>query len=212
MLFVSIASFSQTFEGEIVYANSYQSKNPQLTDVQWNSMLGTMQNYIIKNGDYKSSSDGNLMQWQLYINKDNKLYSKMSNSEIAFWNDGNVQGDEIVKAEINKNATEILGYKCDELILTCKSGIQKYYYNTKFAVDPKVFKNHKFGNWYDFVSRSNALPLKMIIENIQFVMTSVAVDVKNIKIEADVFTLPIGIKTEKVLISIGNVSKLVIRL
>lgn len=197
MLFVSIASFSQTFEGEIVYANSYQSKNPQLTDVQWNSMLGTMQNYIIKNGDYKSSSDGNLMQWQLYINKDNKLYAKMSNSEIAFWNDGNVQGDEILKAEINKNATEILGYKCDELILTCKSGIQKYYYNTKFAVDPTVFINHKFGNWYDFVSRSNALPLKMIIENIQFVMTSVAVDVKNIKIEADVFTLPIGIKTEK---------------
>src|SRR6187399_2730964 len=130
-LFISITSFAQHFEGEIVYTNSYQTKNPQLTDAQWNSMLGTTQNYIIKGGDYKSLTNGSLMQWQLYNRTDNKLYSKLSNSEAALWNDGSVQGDEILKAEVNKKVTEILGYTCDELILTCKSGVQKYYYNAK---------------------------------------------------------------------------------
>ncbi len=197
LLLISFASFSQNFEGEIVYSNSYTSKTPQLKDEQWSLMLGNTQNYLIKGGDYKSISNGKLMQWQLYINKDNKLYNKMANSETVYWNDGSVQGDEILKVEINKNATEVLGYMCDEIILTCKSGIQKYYYNSKLAVDTKLFINHKFGNWYDFLSKSNALPLKMILENPQFTTISIATEIKPMKLEINSFELPIGVKTEK---------------
>jgi hypothetical protein len=39
MLF-SIISFSQTFEGEIVYSNTYKSKNNQYTDERWTMLLG----------------------------------------------------------------------------------------------------------------------------------------------------------------------------
>ena len=70
MLF-SIISFSQTFEGEIVYSNTYKSKSAQFTDERWTMLLGDVQNYFIKSGDYKSITNGKLMQWQLYINKDN---------------------------------------------------------------------------------------------------------------------------------------------
>lgn len=196
MLF-SIISFSQTFEGEIVYSNTYKSKNSQFTDERWTMLLGNVQNYLIKAGDYKSITNGKLMQWQLYINKENKLYNKMANSETVYWNDGSVQGDEIIKVEVNKNVTEVLGYKCDEMILTCKSGIQKYYYNSKLAVDTKLFVNHKFGNWYDYLSKSNALPLKMILENPQFTTISIATEIKPMKLEINTFELPAGVKTEK---------------
>jgi len=47
-------------------------------------MMGSTQEYLIKGGDYKSIANGTLVQWQLFINKDNKLYNKMSNSETAF--------------------------------------------------------------------------------------------------------------------------------
>jgi len=160
----SMSIYGQSFEGKILYANAYKSKNPKMTDQQWNSMMGTTQEYLIKVGDYKSISNGTLVQWQLYINKDNKLYTKMSNSETAFWNDGSIQGDEILKAELNKSTTVVLGYPCDELILTCKSGVQKYYFNSKLSVDTKLFANHKFGNWFDYLSKSNALPLKSVME------------------------------------------------
>jgi hypothetical protein len=196
MLF-SIISFSQTFEGEIVYLNTYKSKNTQFTDERWAMLLGNVQNYLIKAGDYKSITNGKLMQWQLYINKDNKLYNKMANSETVFWNDGSVQGDVIIKVEVNKNVTEVLGDKCDEIILTCKSGIQKYYYNSKLAVDTKLFINHKYANWYDFLSKSNSLPLKMILENPQFTTISIATEIKPMKLEINTFELPAGVKTEK---------------
>jgi hypothetical protein len=149
----TITVFGQTFEGKIVYNNSYKSKNPKMTDQQWTSMMGSTQEYLIKGGDYKSISNGTLVQWQLYINRDNKLYNKMSNSETAFWIDVSVQGDEILKVEVNKGVTEVLGYKCDEVILTCKSGVQKYYFNSKLSVDTKLFANHKFGNWFDYLSK-----------------------------------------------------------
>lgn len=168
-----------------------------MTDQQWASMMGSTQEYLIKGGNYKSIANGALVQWQLYINKDNKIYSKMSNSETAFWNDGSVQGDEVLKVELNKNVTEILGYKCDEVILTCKSGVQKYYFNAKLTVDTKLFANHKFGNWFDYLSKANALPLKSIIETAYFNFESVATDVKTMKLDDKEFELPAGIKTDK---------------
>lgn len=193
----AVTTFAQNFEGKIIYANTYKSKNPQMTDQQWASMMGSTQEYLIKGGNYKSIANGALVQWQLYINKDNKLYSKISNSETAFWNDGSVQGDEVLKVELNKNVTEILGYKCDEVILTCKSGVQKYYFNAKLTVDTKLFANHKFGNWFDYLSKSNALPLKSIIETAYFNFESVATDVKTMKLDDKEFELPAGIKTDK---------------
>lgn len=197
LLLISFTSFSQNFEGEIIYSNTYTSKNLQLKDEQWSLMLGNTQNYLVKGGDYKSITNGKLMQWQLYINKDNKLYNKMANSDIVYWNDASIQGDEVIKIEINNNVLEILGYKCDEIVLTCKSGVQKYYFNSKISIDPKVFINHKFGNWYDYLSKSNALPLKMILENPQFTTISIATEIKPMKLEVNTFELPAGVKTEK---------------
>lgn len=197
LLLSSTSGFSQFFEGEIIYKNSFKSKNPQLTDLQWTTMLGAIQEFYIKGGDYKSTTNGTVVQWQLYSNKENKLYNKMSNSETVFWNDGNIQGDEVLKVEVNKSTTEILGYKCDEVILTCKSGVQKFYFNSKLAVDTKLYINHKFGNWFDYLSKSDALPLKSIIETAQFTMESVATYVKPMKLDVKLFELPAGIKTEK---------------
>jgi hypothetical protein len=194
---VSMTVFGQTFEGKMRYANSYKSKNPKMTDQQWASLMGSTQEFMIKGGDYKSITNGTLVQWQLYINKDNKLYNKLSNSETAFWNDASVQGDEVVNAEVNKNVSEILGYQCDELVLTCKSGVQKYYFNTKLSVDTKLFTNHKFGNWYDYLLKTNSLPLKSIIETVQFTMESTAIEVKPMKLDTKYFELPAGITTAK---------------
>lgn len=193
----TVAVFGQTFEGKIVYANTYKNKNSKMTDQQWTSMLGSTQEYFMKGGDYKSITNGTFMLWQLYINKDNKLYNKLATSEAVLWNDCSVQGDEVLKVELNKNVTEVLGYKCDELILTCKTGVQKYYFNSQLFVDTKLFTNHKFGNWFDYLSNANALPLKYSIETAQCVVESVAIEVKPMKLDKALFELPVGVKTEK---------------
>lgn len=194
---LAVASFAQNFEGEIVYKNSYKSKMTGISDVQFAAMAGTTQEYYIKGGDYKSVTNGSLVLWQLYVGKDNLLYNKMSNQEALLFNDGAANTDTVLKAAINKAAVEVLGYKCDELILTCKSGVQKYYFSSSIPVDAKLYSKHKFGNWYEYLSRSNALPLKMVIDNAQFVLESVATEVKPMKLEKSFFELPANAKTMK---------------
>lgn len=195
-LFATIA-FGQGFEGKIVYKNIYKSKIPNVSDEQFTTMMGSVQEYFIKDGDYKSVANGTFFQWQLYLNKDNKLYNKMANSETLSWIDASKNPDEVLKAEVNKGVAEVLGYQCDELILTCKSGIQKYYFSTKLSVDVKLFTNHKFGNWYYFLTKSNSLPLKSIVDNGQFTLESTATEVKEMKLDKTFFDLPANAKTMK---------------
>jgi hypothetical protein len=61
-------------------------------------------------------------------------------------------------------------------------------------MDPKMFVNHKFANWYYYISKSNAVPLKIEIDIAQFTMTSTAVKVNPVKLEAGIFQLPEGLK------------------
>lgn len=194
---ITTNTLAQDFEGKIIYQNSYKSKIPNISDQQFSSMMGTSQEYIIKDGNYKSTTNGTFAQWQLYIHKDNKLYNKMTNTATILWNDGATNSDEVIKAEVNKNAIEILGRKCDELILTCKSGVQKYYYNAELKVTPALFVNHKFGNWNQVMARTNSIPLRILIDNQQFTLECNAVEVQAKKLDAKLFELPAGSKLEK---------------
>ena len=189
--------FGQNFQGRIVYQNTYVSKLPNVTSEQFTSMMGSTQTYIIKGGDYKSSANGTFFQWQLYINKDNKLFNKMSISETVLWNDGATNPDEVLKVEVNKNVTEVLGYKCDEVVLTCKSGTQKYYFNSKLGVDISLFTGHLYGNWYDYLKVAKALSLKSVIDNAQFTLTCLATEVTELKLDDKEFQLPENVKTAK---------------
>ena len=188
---------AQNFEGVIIYQNTYKSKLANIADVQWSEMLGSRQEYFIKGGEYKSVVNGSLAQWQVYIKGENKLYSKLAISDTVYWNDGSENRDEVMAAEIYKDAAEILGIKCDALILTCKSGKQTYYFSEKYKIDSTLFQNYKFGNWYAYVSRSGALPLKVIIDNAQMVRESVATEIRSMPIESATFRLPAGTKTAK---------------
>jgi len=197
LIFSSIVSLAQTFEGKVSYQNTYKSKIPNVTDDLLTGMMGTSQEFNFKGGNYRSVSNGTFLQWQLYLRKDNKLYTKFSNSSSILWNDGAVNPDSVLKTELNKEVVDILGYTCDELILTCKSGVQKYYFNSKLQIDPKLFENHKFGNWYDYLLQSKAVPLKMIIDNAQFSVVSTATNIQSGKIDDQIFGLPADAKLEK---------------
>lgn len=195
--FATLALQAQNFEGQITYRNSYKSKTSNISDEQWTSMLGSEQHYLIAGGSYRSNTNGKLLQWQLYVNNENRLYTKLANSEVLLWNDGGVNPDEVLSSEIKKGVTEILCYSCDELTLTCKSGVQKYYFAPSLQLDSALFEKHKYGNWADFTSRARALPLKIMIENTQFTMESMATKVKPGAPEPSLFLLPEGSKTAK---------------
>lgn len=189
---------TQVFEGKIIYKNKITSLTENVSSQKWEEMMGTTMEYAIKNGNYKSSTDGEFIQWQLYTKKDNKLYSKFSNSQSVYFNMGTDNKDKVYKAEVRKGAKEVLGYKCDELVLTCETGTQKFYYHPVLAVNPEDFKNHKYANWDEFLTRAKALPLMMVIEQKgKFVIETTAVKVIPQKLNDSMFQLPAGSKVEK---------------
>lgn len=192
-----ISLSAQIFQGKIIYKNSYKSNVPGATDEQLTQMFGSATDYYIKDGDYKSVTNGYYFQSQLYINTDNKLYNKLAVSEKYYWEDGATNKDEVLNFQLNKNATEILGYKCDELILDCKSGKQTYYFSSSLGVNASLFEKHKYGNWYFYLTKANGLPLKMKLETPQFSLESVATEVKSMQLEKSFFTLPANTQTEK---------------
>ena len=197
-LFISVFDVdAQEFEGKIVYDNVYRSKLPNVADEQLTAMLGSSQDYLIKDGNYKSITNDTMMQWQLYRSEENKLYMKMSGVPVIFWSDGAENRDSIIRTEIRKGAETILGHTCDELILTCKSGVQKYYFSRKIKLDPKVFVQHKFGNFNEVVSHTKAIPLKIIIETPQFSLTSTVTQILPSKLEQKEFELPQGSQLQK---------------
>lgn len=197
-IFITMFTFGQNFEGKIIYANTFKSKISNITDQQWSNMMGSKFEYFIKNGSYKTSTNGNIFQWQIYNTKENKIYNKYANSTKALWMDASHNEDVILKTEINKNVTTILGYACDELILTCKSGVQKYYYNSSvLKTDASLFINHNYANWNQFLKTTKSLSLKSIIETDQFILESIVTEIIPTKLDIATFELPEGIETIK---------------
>jgi hypothetical protein len=192
---VTVASFGQTFEGKIVYKNTYKATEP--TKIDWNSFFGTKQEYFIKDGDYKTVSNGSFEQGRLYVRKENKIYNEFANDKTLIWWDAANNNDSVLKAEITKGVTTILGYQCDELILTCRSGVQKYYFNSSLSVDPALFANHKFGNWSEYFSRTKSVPLKMVLQTKQFTLERTATQVKSMKIDKALMGFPAKTKLMK---------------
>ena len=158
-------------------------------------MLGSEMEYYIKDGNYKTITNGTFLQWQLYVNKDNKLYNKFSMAETLLWNDCNTNPSELIRAESKKKVMMILGYECDEIIMTCKNGTQKYYFNSKLKINPKVFAAHNFFNLNKYLAMARAVPLKTIVETDQFILASEATEIEEMKLDDTFFNLPADAET-----------------
>lgn len=181
---------AQSFEGKITYSNSYKSKSPQLKDVQLATLMGTVQDYFIRGGDYKSIFNGSFVSMQLYKNIENKSYMSTVKSDSLYWEDYSKNKDVVTNFEVEKGKETVMGVLCDVLIVYTQKSKTVYYYNSKYGVNPVLFKQHTYGNWYYVISKTRALPLKIIFDNEQFTLTSTAVSITPMKLEAKLFELP----------------------
>lgn len=190
LIFLWVSSHAQTFEGIIKYHNFYQSKLANLKSEQLNSLMGTSQEYYLKNGDYKSVFNGSFIKAQIYFGKENKAYNLTAKSDTLYWEDYSKNKDEAISYQIQNNKDTIMGIVCN--IITIKTAKSKtdYYYNAKYGVNPTLFSFHSYGNWYYIVSKVKALPMKTVYENEQFILTSTAVEIKPMNLSEKIFVIP----------------------
>ena len=180
---------SQDFEGMLVYSVNYESKSSDVTSDQLNSLMGTKQWYAIKGGNYKSVFNGNFIKLQIYRSDENRNYSLTAKSDILYYEDYSENKDKASSYEIKKNQDTIMGVPCDLIIVKAEKSKTSYYFNSSYKVNPELFKGHNYGNWYYMVSKTKALPLKTVMETEQFIMTSIATEVKPMQLKDYVFEI-----------------------
>ncbi|MBV8391099.1 MAG: hypothetical protein JO080_14940 [Mucilaginibacter sp.] len=189
--FLTTVTFAQkSFEGEVVYSVSVRSNTPKITSEKLSSMIGTKQVYYMKGANYKSVLNGNVSQWEIYIDKNKKIYNKIASNDSALWHDVTINHDTIYKVNLKKNDTTIMGYRCDKLTFNCNSGVQIYYFNSQFSVNPRLYLNHQEGNWYAFLEMSRSIALKEIMQRKYFTFTITAISVVRKPINDKLFELP----------------------
>jgi len=191
IIFLNVSpAFSQNFEGKVTYNITVKGNIGDLSAEQITTMMGDKMEYYIKGGNYKNAMSGKIMQWQIYVNKDNKLYEKHNNSDTILWTDCTTNQDSIINIELNKNAGQILGYICDEIVVTTMAGVQKYYFNAKLGIDTSLFERHKYNSWDEYVKLAKAVPLKFYLAGNGITFECTATKIQPMKLDDKVFQLP----------------------
>lgn len=190
-------AYGQSFEGEVIYNNRFTSKMKNFTDEQLTAMIGSKQEYLIKDGNYKSFLNGQSITMQLYDDKTNRIYNKKPNTDTLYWFDASINTDEVISYEIKKNVERILGNQCDAIIMITRTGTTTIFYTSLYKVDYKIYVNHHYSNWAFYTSKVGAIPLKTIIETNQFKMQSTATEIKPMKLDQEYFNLDNKIPIKK---------------
>jgi hypothetical protein len=180
---------SNSFEGMLIYSINYESKSSNVSSSQLNSLMGTKQYYAIKDGNYKSVFNGSFIKLQIYRSDENRNYSLTAKSDTLYYEDYSKNKDKALSYEIKKNQDTIMGVPCDLIIVKAEKSKTSYYFNSSYKVNPELFKGHNYGNWYYMVSKTKALPLKTVMETEQFIMTSIATEVKPMQLKDNVFEI-----------------------
>lgn len=190
LLMAFVPAMSQNFEGQIIYKVDCASKIQGVANEEFSKLIGTKQEYFIHNGYYKSIPNGSQLAMQQYDPKSNRLYNRTTASDTLFWFDAGANADSVLSFEVKKNAETVLGTMCDAIVLHNASGsVTTVFYSAKYKMDGKAFARHRFGNWAYMAQKTNAVPLKTIVETPQFTMTSTAVDIKNMKLDDNYFAV-----------------------
>lgn len=198
ILFFSLTGvYAQIFEGKIIYSNNYQSKLANLKSEQLNAMMGTTQDYYIKSGNYKSIFNGAFTKLQLYIANENRSYTLTGKNDTLYWEDYSINKDEAIKFELQNNKEMVLDVLCDVMMIQTSKSKTYFYFNNKYKVNSELFKQHKYGNWFYVISKTNALPLKTVYETEQFILTSIATEIKEQKLDDSFFEVIDKIKIAK---------------
>jgi hypothetical protein len=197
LLFFSTYCFAQTtfFEGRIIYQNKFTLPSGQDITKIVAKQLGTEQDYYINATNYKSFLNGVAIKMQLYKGKENKYYVVSGDNTVQVF-DGTTVTDKINKIEYLSGTFDVLGRKCKGLVMYGSSSKTTYYIDETIRVDPKVYVNHNFGNWNEFMNASKgSLALKFIIENDKYTWEATAIEIEEKKLSDSDFELPKDIKT-----------------
>ena len=183
---------AQSFEGVIIYEDSYESYEPAFSSTEVTEAMGSRREYYVSGGSYKIVNNGSYMLYQIYDQSTNRLYNKIAPSDTLYWADGDSVRHPVINFRKLEKKENVLGYVCDAIEIETTDGTTVYYFNSELKMDLELYKTHYLGSYYFYLNQSGALPLKTVVKNDRFTWTSTAIEVKKKQIDKGVFSIPVG--------------------
>ncbi len=157
----------------------------------------TINYFYNKKGDFVSFSSYNNIDFiNTYINKDKLIYLFIGNLNIITAIDVSIDLEEkqgskpLIKLLDTK---ETIGdYECSIVEIKWKLGIYRYYFSDKILrIDPNLFKNYNYDQWFNYLKISKSLPIKIEKEINNLLKTTLTLNSYNEQVIDDsVFLLP----------------------
>ncbi len=184
-----ISDSNKSFEGKIIYDMKFMDKTGEMTPEQSQMIMGNEQVYWIKRNKYKSEMNGMMKMVQYYLGGDT-LYNKMNGVNSLLWINATVNPEKMKDYKIEKNAETVAGINCDLLTIISEDGVDKYFYNKKYNVNPEDFENHEYGFWKFYIEKTKALPIKSISDKKDYYIEITAREITKMPVDDIKFTLP----------------------
>lgn len=149
-----------SFEGEIVYVNTYTPSDPEApVNPSWTE-LGDTTRFLIKHGRYKMTFNGKKQSTAIYFGEKNLWYFFTNINDTILAMPADIIARDSYTFDTPQNSDEVLlGLKCKSVVANSRLGRTTYYYNEEIGIDPSGFLGHNLDGWYHYCTLTRSLPL-----------------------------------------------------
>jgi len=193
LLYTSMQSFCQDFEGVIDYTLSYASleKDSDANLEELIALFGTQSTFITKDGEYKQLSNGQFLNYLLYKPKTARLYYKDAlDGDTLFYTNVNAYDNTDFDLRIFKNADTILGHPCHKLVYKTENVEEHYYFAPDLKINPVHYENHTYANKNKLVALMRSVYLRHEMRINGVLLKMIATEIQPFNIKDSVFAPP----------------------
>jgi len=203
LFLIPIVSFSQNFEGTLVYENDIEiaekfSKQLGMTKEKMMESGQFFEETLItyKNGNYLSKPNKGKIK-VIYLSERNEILTIDKKSDLVPAIKAEIDLETELKNKkpkitIKQTDEVILNVECSKVIVEWETGTYEYFFNSDYLkMDSTLYSNHKYDMWSDYLKLSNSLPLK-IVKRMDGMMTIIMTlkEIKEHSVKDKIFELP----------------------
>ena len=156
-----VAKGQHYFEGKIRYKFDFASPLIKEPGTMLEPLMGRGSTLYFKEGNYRHEYEGGILEFDMYIQKENKFYQKKRNNDTVYWKDCSVADNRILDSSFLAKTDTVLGIVCDRFEIKYKEGSEVHYFNSDSVhINPKWFKNYKLNDEYLIDLREQSIYLK----------------------------------------------------
>ena len=186
----------QFFEGVVHYHHIIEAKDSTANEFLLINFYGNSSKFYFKEGNYRWDFQESELEYQVYNQKENKVFDKYHKNDTLYWTAASEQIEDLVQDFAPKASSgQILDLPM--MVYNVKSQFfyneevrgRMYYFSPKYALNPAWFKQHKLNNLDAIYARTKAIPLRIVVLYPNYRVTYLAIKVEAKPLDKSLFEI-----------------------